>query len=89
MKDCRKFYIDRKWGEPMEIHDFAVINPAIEEPIATILLGCAADVYRAVTAAKRSFESYSVWMSAWRFSAASRKSISRRWRRWQRRFHGK
>lgn len=59
MKDCREFYIDGKWGEPMEIHDFAVINPAIEEPIATISLGCAAGVDRAVTAAKRAFESYS------------------------------
>jgi aldehyde dehydrogenase (NAD+) len=36
-----------------------VINPATEEAIATISLGTAADVDRAVAAAKRAFESYS------------------------------
>ena len=59
MKDYRKFYIDGKWVEPTHTHDFAVINPANEEPIATISLGSAADVDRAVAAAKRAFESYS------------------------------
>lgn len=59
MKDCRKFYIDGQWVDPAEVHDFAVINPANEEPIATISLGSAADVNRAVAAAKRAFESYS------------------------------
>jgi aldehyde dehydrogenase (NAD+) len=59
MKDCRQFYIDGKWVDPAKAHDFAVINPANEEPLATISLGSAADVDRAVTAAKRAFESYS------------------------------
>jgi len=59
MKDCRKFYIDGKWVEPIETHDFEVINPATEGAIATISLGGAADVDRAVAAAKRAFESYS------------------------------
>ena len=59
MKDCRKFYIDGKWVDPAEPRDATVINPASEEPIATISLGSAADVDRAVKAAKRSFESYS------------------------------
>jgi len=59
MKDCRKFYIDGKWVDPTEAHDFAVINPANEEPIATISLGKAADVDRAVAAAKSAFETYS------------------------------
>ena len=59
MKDYRKFYIDGKWVDPAERRDFAVINPANEEPIATISLGSAADVDRAVAAAKRAFESYS------------------------------
>ncbi len=61
MKDYRKFYIDGKWVEPTHSHDFAVINPANEEPIATISLGSAADVDRAVAAAKRAFQSYSEW----------------------------
>src|SRR5271163_3669002 len=59
MKDCRKFYIDGKWVDPAQAHDFPVINPANEQPIATISLGSAADVDRAVAAAKRAFESYS------------------------------
>jgi aldehyde dehydrogenase (NAD+) len=59
MKECRQFYIDGKWVDPTTVHDFAVINPASEEPIATISLGTTADVNRAVAAAKRAFESYS------------------------------
>jgi aldehyde dehydrogenase (NAD+) len=59
MKNCRQFYIDGKWIDPVEIHDFTVINPASEEPIATISLGGAKDVDRTVAAAKRAFESYS------------------------------
>jgi aldehyde dehydrogenase (NAD+) len=59
MKDCRLFYIDGKWVNPIRAHDFNVINPANEEPIATITLGTAADADMAVAAAKRAFESYS------------------------------
>jgi aldehyde dehydrogenase (NAD+) len=59
MKDCREFYIDGKWVRPAREHDFPVINPATEESIATISLGGAADVDKAVAAAKRAFESYS------------------------------
>ena len=59
MKDCRQFYIDGKWVSPIEVHDFEVISPANEEPIATISLGSAADVNGAVAAAKRAFASYS------------------------------
>jgi aldehyde dehydrogenase (NAD+) len=59
VKDCRQFYIDGKWVSPTETNDFSVINPANEEPIATISLGSAADVSRAVAAAKHAFESYS------------------------------
>jgi aldehyde dehydrogenase (NAD+) len=59
MKDCRQFYIDGKWVSPIETHDLEVINPASEQPIATISLGSAFDVDRAVAGAKRAFESYS------------------------------
>ena len=59
MRDCRQFYIDGTWINPAQAHDLAVINPANEEPIATISLGNAMDVDRAVTAAKRAFDSYS------------------------------
>jgi aldehyde dehydrogenase (NAD+) len=59
MKDCRQFYIDGKWVSPTTAQDFAVINPASEEPIATISLGTAIAVDQAVAAAKRAFDSYS------------------------------
>ena len=59
MKDYRQFYIDGKWVNPIQAHDFEIINPANEEPIATISLGSAPDVDKAVSAAKRAFESYS------------------------------
>src|SRR6202000_3140983 len=59
MKDARQFYIDGKWVAPSMPHDFAVINPATEEQIATISLGSAADVDKAVAAAKRAFDSFS------------------------------
>src|SRR3984957_2810714 len=59
MKDYRKFYIDGKWVDPTKNHDFTVINPANEEAIATISFASAADVDRAVTSAKRAFETYS------------------------------
>jgi aldehyde dehydrogenase (NAD+) len=44
MKDRRQFYIEGKWINPAKSHDFAVINPATEVPIATISLGTSADV---------------------------------------------
>jgi aldehyde dehydrogenase (NAD+) len=59
MKERRQFYIDGQWVEPGVVRDLSVINPTTEEPIATISLGGAADVDRAVAAAKRAFESYS------------------------------
>ena len=59
MKNCRHFYIDGKWVSPAKPRDFIVLNPATEQPIATISLGGAADVEKAVAVAKRAFESYS------------------------------
>jgi len=59
MKDCRDFYIDGKWVKPSQPHDFLVINPATEEPVATISLGSTRDVDDAVAAAKRAFDPFS------------------------------
>jgi aldehyde dehydrogenase (NAD+) len=58
MKECRQFYIDGKWVDPTHEHNFEIINPATEEPIATISLGTAVDVNKSVAAASRAFESY-------------------------------
>lgn len=59
MKDSRQFYINGKWVDPTKVNDLMVINPATEAPIATISLGCPADLNKAVVAAKNAFESYS------------------------------
>ena len=55
----RKFYIDGQWVDPAQARDFTVINPATEAPAGVISLGNAADVDRAVAAARQAFESYS------------------------------
>src|ERR1700723_28933 len=59
MRDCRQFYIDGKWVAPVAVSDFSVTNPATEEIIATISLGGAADVNKAVAAAKCAFPKFS------------------------------
>jgi aldehyde dehydrogenase (NAD+) len=58
MSDFTKFYINGEWVEPIEARPFDVINPATEEPVATISLGSARDVDRAVAAAKAAFPAY-------------------------------
>jgi aldehyde dehydrogenase (NAD+) len=58
LRDCRQFYIDGKWVNPTQPCDLTVVNPANEEPIAAISLGGAADVDKAVNAAKRAYETY-------------------------------
>ncbi len=60
MRDYRKFYIDGAWVEPVRARDHPVVNPATEEPVATISLGTGADVDRAVAAARRAFASFAV-----------------------------
>jgi len=56
--DTRKFYIDGAWVGPAEARDFEVINPATEAPAATISMAGAADVGRAIAAAKTAFPGY-------------------------------
>jgi aldehyde dehydrogenase (NAD+) len=57
--NANKFYIDGEWVDPQSPETLDVINPATEKPIATIALGGADDVDRAVAAARRAFESFS------------------------------
>ncbi|MBB5041156.1 aldehyde dehydrogenase family protein [Shinella fusca] len=59
MLDKRKFYIDGQWVDPLKPHDLPVLNPATEKPIAVISMGTAADIDRAVAAARKAFASYS------------------------------
>jgi aldehyde dehydrogenase (NAD+) len=59
MRDCRQFYINGQWVEPIKTNDLAVENPATEKPIAVISRGSSADVDRAVLAARQAFPHYS------------------------------
>src|SRR5579872_1969448 len=57
--EYRQFYIDGQWVDPASPKEFKVINPATEEVAGVISLGSAADVDRAVAAARRAFDDYS------------------------------
>lgn len=60
MSNTKKFYIDGMWVEPIAGTHFNVINPASEEVAGTISLGSAADVDRAVKAARAAFRTWSL-----------------------------
>lgn len=62
MREFTQFYIDGQWVDPAEPNTQAVENPATEETIGHISFGSAADVDKAVAAARRAFES-------WQFSS--------------------
>ncbi|UUE93054.1 aldehyde dehydrogenase family protein [Comamonas thiooxydans] len=59
MQDHLQFYIDGQWVNPVSPRSLEVINPSNEQAIARISMGSAADVDKAVAAARRAFESYS------------------------------
>jgi aldehyde dehydrogenase (NAD+) len=52
-------FIDGKWVESAGTGTITVVNPATEEPIATVPRGDTADVDRAAQAAARAFETWS------------------------------
>ncbi len=59
MRDYTKFYINGAWVEPAVANPLDVINPATEAVAGRINLGSAADVDRAVAAAKAAFPAFS------------------------------
>src|SRR5580700_7380816 len=59
MREYLKFYIDGKWVEPTELKTLDVENPATEETAGKIALGNAADVDKAVKAARKAFATWS------------------------------
>lgn len=52
MIEKRDFYINGAWVAPSQPHDFEVVDPSTEEPVAVISLGAQADTDAAVAAAK-------------------------------------
>ena len=59
MHNLTKFYIGGRWVEPLSSATLPVMNPATEAQIGTVAMGNAADVDRAVAAAKAAFEGFS------------------------------
>lgn len=59
MREYLKFYIDGQWVDPIDPKTVNTVNPATEEISGTIALGSAADVDRAVKAARKAFTTWS------------------------------
>jgi aldehyde dehydrogenase (NAD+) len=59
-KDCRRFYVGGNWIDAATPNDYPVIDPATEKPITTMSMGDDTDVARAVAAAKKAFDKYSL-----------------------------
>ncbi|MFN2099702.1 aldehyde dehydrogenase family protein [Altererythrobacter sp. MF3-039] len=60
MRDYLQFYIDGQWVDPVEPKSIPVENPATEETIGNVSIGSAADVDKAVAAARRTFASWGI-----------------------------
>jgi aldehyde dehydrogenase (NAD+) len=60
MREHLKFYIGGQWVAPVELKTLDVINPATEQVSGKIALGSAADVDRAVKAARKAFATWSL-----------------------------
>ena len=58
MREHLKFYIGGQWVLPAQPRTIDVINPATEEVCGRVSVGSAADVDRAVTAAKTAFKTW-------------------------------
>ncbi len=72
MREHLEFYIDGEWVAPVEPKTLDVIDPSTEKPIGRISLGGAADVDRAVAAARRAFETFGVTSRAERIALLER-----------------
>ena len=59
MREYLQFYIDGQWVDPVKLEILDVVNPANEEVNGRIANGSAADVDKAVMAARRAFDSWS------------------------------
>ncbi|AXF06447.1 aldehyde dehydrogenase family protein [Paraburkholderia hospita] len=59
MRSYEKCYINGEWVSPLSRKEWTLVNPATEEPIATVVLAGAQDVDVAVKAARAAFKSFS------------------------------
>ncbi|MCA8232681.1 aldehyde dehydrogenase family protein [Burkholderia cenocepacia] len=61
MRTSQQSYIDGQWLDPADARSIDVIDPATARPYARLAIGGAADVDRAVGAARQAFDTYSRW----------------------------
>ena len=59
MREYLKFYIDGQWVDPVEPRTLDVDNPTTEQVSGQIAIGSAADVDKAVEAARKAFDTWS------------------------------
>jgi hypothetical protein len=95
MRTSEQSYIAGQWLDPADARAIDVIDPATARPYARLAIGSAADVDRAVGAAKQAFDAYSRWSVDARVALLQRvldiyqrryeKSRARSARRWARR----
>ncbi|MFA1546309.1 aldehyde dehydrogenase family protein [Actinomadura chokoriensis] len=60
MREYLKFYIGGEWVDALGPHTMDIVNPATEEVCGRVAVGSAADVDRAVAAARKAFAGWSV-----------------------------
>jgi aldehyde dehydrogenase (NAD+) len=60
MNEYLKHYIDGQWTDSDGGRRHEVINPATEEAVSAVMLGSQADVDKAVAAARRAFDTFSL-----------------------------
>lgn len=66
------FYIDGEWVAPFRLNAIEVVNPATEQSVGSISLGSDIDVDRAVAAARKAFNTYSLISAAERVALLQR-----------------
>jgi len=67
-----QFYIDGRWVSPVAPATLPVIDPSTEEAYTEIAIGSAADVDRAVVAARAAFPAFARWSKADRLALLRR-----------------
>src|SRR5690349_7168200 len=72
MSNNLKFYINGQWVDPVTPATRDVINPATEEAFTRISMGSAADVNKAVAAAKAAFPAFTRTSKAQRLALLKR-----------------
>ncbi|HKP62206.1 MAG TPA: aldehyde dehydrogenase family protein [Polyangiales bacterium] len=72
MREYLRLYIDGKWVAPVEPRTLNVVNPATEQICGKVAIGSAADVDRAVKAARKAFATWSLTSREQRLQVLSR-----------------